>query len=140
MGFRQNMNSGIAICMFQISQARNHNIQRGLAVRCGGRWVALVVVGEEICVVPWWFHAGFMPVSWGMKPHRFQACARSGWFHTRFHTWFHMGIHWLYSTERWETIPQYINLFNMDTCMSSILDTYSASIFFRFHSGFIVVS
>ena len=61
MGFRQNMNSGIAICMFQISQARNHNSQRGLAVRCGGRWVALVFVGEEICVVPWWFHVGSMP-------------------------------------------------------------------------------
>ena len=60
MGFRQNMNSGIAICMFQISQARNYNIQSGLAVWCGGRWVALVVVGEEICAFPWWFHAGFM--------------------------------------------------------------------------------
>ena len=61
MGFRQNMNSGIAICMFQISQARNYNIQSGLAVWCGCRWVALVVVGEEyICAVPWWFHASFI--------------------------------------------------------------------------------
>ena len=61
MGCRQNMNSGIAICMFQILQASNYNIQSGLAVWCGCRWVALVVVGEEICAVPWWFHAGFMP-------------------------------------------------------------------------------
>ena len=60
------------------------------------------------------------------------------WFHTRFHTWFHMGIHWPYSTERWETIPQYTNPFTMDNCMSSILDTYSAGVSFRFHSGFIV--
>ena len=51
-----------AALQYACFRSRKREVSRfKVAVWCGGRWVALVVVGEEICAVPWWFHAGFMP-------------------------------------------------------------------------------